>query len=405
MNDHLVLAFKNLRRRGIRSWLTLIGIFIGIAAVVSLMMLGSGLRTAALSQFGGSSTEIITIQAGGLNYFGAPGSAVVNPLQKADADEIEKISGVEFAVARNIETLKIEFNNKMNIGFAFDIPSGDKRKLVYDVEEIKIEDGRVLGTNERGGVLVGNDLANEMKNNFEKTISVGSKITINEKSFRVIGILEKSGSFTRDGVLIMDSDDLNEVAGNGKNADIISVKVKDKDSIDKVKEDIENLMRKRRNVKVGEEDFEVSTPQATLATVNSILLGIQIFIILVASISIGVGSVGIVNTMTTAVLERKKEIGIMKAIGARNSDVFYQFFFEAGLLGLFGGVIGIIGGIGIGFLGIFLINNFLGSSVALQFNALFLVLVLLGSFLIGSVSGVIPAMRAAKQNPVEALRE
>src|SRR3989344_6641015 len=99
MRDHFTLAYKNLRRRGIRSWLTLIGIFIGIATVVSLISLGGGLKTAILSPFGVSSTEVIEVQAGGLNSFGPPGSGVINPLTIEDVEAIERLNSVDAAIA------------------------------------------------------------------------------------------------------------------------------------------------------------------------------------------------------------------------------------------------------------------------------------------------------------------
>jgi putative ABC transport system permease protein len=104
-------------------------------------------------------------------------------------------------------------------------------------------------------------------------------------------------------------------------------------------------------------------------------------------------------------MERVKEIGIMKAIGAKNSDIFFQFFIEAGLLGFVGGVIGVLVGTGLGFLGIQGINSFIGASTPFNLNIFLIVGTLFGSFLIGSVSGISPAMMAAKLNPVEALRK
>ena len=127
-------------------------------------------------------------------------------------------------------------------------------------------------------------------------------------------------------------------------------------------------------------------------------------IILIATMSIIVGVIGIVNTMTTSVLERKKEIGIMKAIGARNSDIFYQFFIEAGLLGFVGGLIGVLIGIFIGYSGTVAINGFLGSEAAPKINIILVLSALFGSFILGSIAGIVPALQAAKQNPVEALR-
>ncbi|MEA3329564.1 MAG: FtsX-like permease family protein, partial [Nanoarchaeota archaeon] len=182
------------------------------------------------------------------------------------------------------------------------------------------------------------------------------------------------------------------------------VKVKDKDLLDKAKEDIEKLLRNRRDVKEGEEDFEVSTPDAMLNQVNSILNAIQIFIVIIASIAIFVGAIGIVNTMATSVVERKKEIGIMKSIGARNSHIFMQFFIESGFMGLVGGILGVIVGLGIGYFGTVALNNFVGATTKPEINIPLIFIALVGSFLVGAIAGIIPAMNAARQNPVEALR-
>src|SRR3989344_9137469 len=105
IKDYTILAFRNLRRRGLRSYLTLLGIFIGISVVVALIGLGDGLRMAVNSQFGVSSTNILTVQAGGLSGYGPPGTGVVNPLTREDSNTIEKISGVEFAIPRNIDSV------------------------------------------------------------------------------------------------------------------------------------------------------------------------------------------------------------------------------------------------------------------------------------------------------------
>lgn len=402
--DYLVLAFKNLKHRGIRSWLTLLGIVIGVTAVVSLISLGNGLQTAVASQFGVSSTEIITIQAGGLNSYGPPGSGAVNKLTIQDAEAIEKLSTVETTIPRNIGTVRFEYNNILQIGFIGSIPENRNRKLVYEFLDFSADKGRLLTESDNKMVVLGHNFQDKESNGFRKEINVGDSVLINNEKFRVVGFLEKKGSFIIDGIILMNEGPFKELTGIGNEVDIIAVKVKDKDLIDKSKEEIENLLRKRRNVKIGEEDFEVSTPEAMLETVNSVLSGVQIFIIIIASISIVVGVMGIVNTMTTSVLERKKEIGVMKSIGAKNSQIFMQFFIESGLLGFIGGVIGVLLGMLIGFIGIEGINNFLGSEIRMDLNMVLIAATLLGSFIIGAVAGIVPAMSAANQDPVEALR-
>lgn len=404
LGDYFTLGFKNLRRRGIRSWLTLLGIFIGIVAVVSLITLGAGLKAAVNSQFGISSTEVITVQAGGLNAYGPPGSGAVTPLTIDDVEAIEKLDTVERTIRRNIPPGKLEFNDIIGFGISMSIPDGDDRQFVYDMLEIEAEVGRLLKDGDTNKVILGYSFYSE-DNAYDKLIRPGHNVLINDEEFEVIGILKKKGSLLLDGSVYINDRPLEELIGYGDDVDLIVVKVKNKDLMDKAKEDIEKLLRQRRDVKVGEEDFEVSTPEAALETVNNVLNGIQAFILIIAFISILVGAIGIINTMTTSVLERKKEIGIMKSIGARNSDIFLQFFIEAGLMGLIGGVLGIIVGLIIGWFGTNAINSFLGSSTSPVISLTLILGTLLGSFLIGSISGILPAMKAAKQNPVEALRD
>ena len=403
MKDYFVLALGNLRHRGLRSWLTLIGILIGVTAVVSLVMLGDGLKSAVSSQFGVSSTEIISIQAGGLNGYGAPGSGAVNPLTIKDLEAVERVSSVERVIRRNIPTLKVEFNDKVIFGFGTNIPDGDDRRFVYDLLELESLTGRMLKNGDTNKVVVGYNYYNDGVG-FDKQVVPGDKILIQGKKFEVVGILKKKGSFILDNIILMNEAPLKELVNYGDNVDVIAAKIKSKDLVDKAKEDIERALRKSRGVKIGEEDFEVSTPAASLETVNSILTGVQIFIILIASISIVVGAIGIVNTMTTSVMERKKEIGVMKAIGAKNSQIFFQFFIESGLLGLIGSLAGIILGSLLGYIGISAINNYIGSETQIKLNLMFIMMVLTGGFIVGAISGIAPALNAARQNPVEALR-
>ncbi len=403
IQDYFTLSLKNLRHRGVRSWLTLLGIFIGILAVVALISLGNGLKLGVMSQFGISSTEVITVQAGGLNSYGPPGSGVVNALTEDDVELIRKLSVVDKAVSRYMPSVKSEFNDVVNFGLLVSIPDGEDREFVYDSLDVEIELGKMLKDGDRSKVVLGNNFYVD-KVGFGKEIVPGKKILLQDEEFEVVGIVKKKGSFMLDNVIYINDEPLKDLMNIGDNIDMIVVKVKNKDLIEKAKEDIEKLLRKERGVKEGEEDFQVSTPEASLEMVNGILGGVQAFIIVIASMSILVGALGIVNTMTTSVLERKSQIGIMKAIGARNKDIFYNFFIEAGLMGLIGGILGVVFGVLIGYFGTVGINSFIGASVKPEIDFIFILLVLMASFLIGSVAGITPAMNAARQNPVEALR-
>lgn len=400
--DYFILAIKSLKHRGIRSWITLIGIFIGVLAVVSLIGLGDGLKSAVSAQFGIGATNVITVQAGGITM-GPPGSGVSIPLTTKEMDAIEKAYNVEQVLRRNIRSFKMIYNKKMIIAYGTNIEGGEKRKLLYEYMDSSAEYGRLLKDGDSNRVVLGFNFYAD-KAGLGKKIEVGDKIELNEKTFNVVGIMDKKGSFIFDNIILMEDEQMKSLLDYKDVVDTIIVKVKDSSQMQRTKEDIEKILRKIRNVKEGEEDFAVSTPESSLKTINSVLSGVQAFVVIIALISVFVGAIGIVNTMTTSVMERRKEIGIMKAVGAKNSQIFYQFLIESGLLGMVGGTFGVLFGTLISFLGTKAIGNYIGSSVSVTINWILIILVLIGSFLIGAISGISPAMKAAKQNPVEVLR-
>ncbi len=402
IKDYFVLSIRNLKHRGVRSWLTLLGIVIGVLVVVSLILLGNGLKLAITNQFGIASSEIISVQAGGISR-GPPGSGSVNSLTKKDLEEIQRISSVKKAIGRNIGYIQIEFQKVKDIGYLTNIQL-DERRFLYQLLNLEMEEGRFFENGDVKKVVLGNNFFTGKSSLKGKEISSGDRININGERFEVIGITKKQGSFITDNVIYMTSEDMKNLLDYGDNFDIIAVQPESKDKLDQTIKEIEKNLRKFRNVKEGEEDFQVSTPEATLEMIEDIITGVQVFIIIIASISIIVGIVGIVNTMTTSVLDRKKDIGIMKAIGAKNSQIFLQFFIESGMLGLIGGVIGIISGILLGWIGISFLGKIISTDLSLEIDWILLIGVFIGSFIIGGIAGISPAMKAANQDPVEALR-
>jgi putative ABC transport system permease protein len=259
--------------------------------------------------------------------------------------------------------------------------------------------GLILGDSYHTGVTYGAT--------FDRPINAGDKVLINGKQFTVVGILEKKGSFIYDDAIYMNGDAMisEGIKANDGTVNIINVKVQDVSKIDQTRQAIEKLLRKERNVKVGEEDFTVQTPQKALETLNSTLFAVQLFVTIIALISLLVGGIGIMNTMFTAVLERTKEIGIMKSIGARNSTIFTLFFLESGMLGMVGGAIGILLGLAFAYGLAFIGSIVLGSSLIKASVSLGLILGALAfSFVLGTTFGVLPAYRASKLNPVDSLR-
>jgi putative ABC transport system permease protein len=401
--DYFLYALQGLKHRRLRSWLTMIGIFIGIAAVVALIGLGEGLKLAVSSQFGVSDVEVLTIQAGGITAAGPPGTGVVNPLTEEDVGLIEQINGIESAIPRHLETGKLEFNDKVVFGNAMSLPDGEDRVFAYDTLDIEPLEGRLLKDGDGNKVVLGYNFFDDSVG-LEKRVRVGNRVEIQGKLFTVVGITKKKGSFIFDNIVHMNEDILKDTFDRDDSVDAIIARVKDTNNIGGAKEDVERVLRKSRNVKIGEEDFNVQTPEAALSTLNDILLGVQIFIAMIASISVMIGALGIANTMYTSVLERRKHIGIMKAIGARNSSIFMLFLIESGVLGLLGGIIGVVIGSIISFAGITGINSFIGASTTPGINFALIIGALLISTIIGAVSGITPAMQAAKEKPVDALR-
>lgn len=401
--EHFLLAFSNLKKRKLRSWLTILGIFIGIVAVVSLISLGDGLRTAVMGQFGSLSVDKLTIQNKGAG-FGPPGSTVVENLNDEDLKIIEEVQGVSKAITRNIRITGIEYNKVLNFGYVVDLPSDSRGKeMVYEAFDAEVGEGRLLKEDDTKKVLIGNDIASS--EDFNKKINVGSSIKINGYEFEVIGILKKSSSFQLNSVYLIPKEDLEQILEIENEYDLIVAEVEDKDNLEEVSESIKERLRKERNLEEGEEDFTVETPLQALQSVNTILNIINIVVAGIAAISLVVGGIGIANTMYTSVLERKKEIGTMKAIGAKNADIAWIFLIESGFLGLVGGILGAVAGILLAISGAQIANQALGQDlfkVAISYPLLISAIVF--SFLIGTISGVLPAIQASKIKVVDALR-
>lgn len=404
LRDLSSLALGNLLRRKLRSYLTVIGVIIGITAVVALIGLGEGLTQFVTAQFGILGADTITVQASGTG-FGPPGTGVSSPLQQKDLDRIRQINGVKEAFGRIVEEGTVRFNDRTNIVYIGSIPSGDSRADFYKRVSIDAEYGRLLRDGDTDKIMVGNQFRSDEE--FGKTVFVGSKLFVEGKAFEVAGILKKKGSFVVDTTIGMNEETLRELYDfNTDDFDVFLVGAQPGVEIDLVSERIERVMRKQRDVKIGEEDFTVQTAEAAQESLKDTLFAVQLFVYIIASVSILVGGIGITNTMYTSVLERIKEIGTMKAIGAQNKDIFTVFTIESGLIGLSGGIIGCLFGValshGLAFLGqlkfdLELIQAHTGIELIIG--------ALLFSFIIGTLAGILPAYRASKLQPVDALNK
>jgi putative ABC transport system permease protein len=402
--DYFKLGFKNLRTRKMRSWLTMLGIFIGIAAVVALISLGQGLQNAVTQQFQQLGKDKIFIQPGAV-AMGAPGtSSGISKLTDHDIKlirdirDVERVGGAVF----KIDQVKFEDATKYEYvtGFSF-----ETQDLIDEAQSYKLASGRNLKIGDKYKAVIGYDLANGKI--FDKPIKIGDKIKIgkNEQEFIVVGTLEKIGNQFDDGTVILPLDTVQEVLNITDSYDMITVQTKENANVTAVAEEIRTKLRKDRGQKEGEEDFRVQTSEQLAQTFNDIFGIVQVVFIGIAAISLVVGGIGIMNTMYTAVLERTREIGIMKAVGAKNSDILTLFLIESGILGLVGGAIGVILGMLLGSGAAFFAGQALGTNLLKVYFPWYLIVgALLFSFLVGCASGILPAIRASKLKPVDALR-
>jgi putative ABC transport system permease protein len=403
MIEYLKLAAGNLSHRKTRSILTMIGIFIGIAAVISLISLGQGLENAVANQFSALGSDRLIIQAKG-NNFGPPGTNAAAKLTKDDLETVQQSQYVRVAAGRLIRFTNAEFNSKELVLGIASLPDSneDERNVIFEVTKPKILEGRLLDINDKNKVMVGNSWARE--NQFGKPVTLGDKIKVNNKSLEVVGILERNGNPVFDQIIYMNEEPYRDLLGIPEEYNVITAKVESDKVVDLAAEAVTRDLRRERGLKIRQEDFTVQTSAQLLETIGKVLDVIQAVLIGIAAISLIVGGIGIMNTMYTSVLERTREIGIMKSIGATNNIVLTIFLMEAAILGLIGGAIGIALGISLSKLVQFMSNYALGPGLLqtkISFGLIFGALAF--SLLVGIISGLMPALQASKMEPVEAL--
>ncbi|MFH0972035.1 MAG: ABC transporter permease [Candidatus Micrarchaeota archaeon] len=394
--DILEYAIANMQHRQLRSWLTVMGIVIGIASIVLLVSIGQGLDKEIKNQLSSIGTKYITLTPGspyeGGFSFGPPQFKGV--LYQGDADAIRRLSGVK-AVSAGVVlgVANLQYKDSKVGGSVLGVEA-------YAMEDFLIagfEKGKYLAPGDEGGVVLGNNVA---KKSFDEEVGYGKTIKINGRDFRVKGIVKKGGSFSPfDSFIYIDiaaARELGKTTGS-KRVDRIIVIANTEEDVPIVEQEIITEISKRHKVPVDKRDFATSTPQSISNTVGQITDLLSVFLGLIASISLIVGMVGIANAMFTSVLERTREIGVLKAVGASEKTVTRIFLFESGLIGLVGGLIGVLLGAGISTL---LAAFGVPSSLSLEF----IVFCLLLSISVGLASGYYPSRDAARLQPVEALR-
>lgn len=402
---HLIsLTVRNIIRRKARSILTILSVVIGITAVIALILLSQGLFNAVQSQFDAFGNNIIMIMpmsfVSAMMNEGPPDfsarSASDQQLRIRDAENLEKLPEIERAYHYVYTMNTFEFRREEKIQLNIMFPAKDFEEMIKDMG-LDYREGTGLKGDTSRKVVVGPYFADNL---FSRKISVGNRIKIDGHDFRVVGILEPIGNIQDDSQVYTTREVGMALFGIDDRVEQIIVSVKEGVDIDYAKERVERRLERDHD----KDSFVAFTSQQILDIMQTILNMLTVVLAAIALISVIVGSIGIMNSIYTSVLERIKEIGILKSVGAKISDIIFLFLVESVILSLIGGIIGL----GLGF----------GIAKAVEYYAMTqgfdmltiivtpqVILLALGlSLFVGIISGIFPSRKAAKLNAVDALR-
>ncbi|NQW24128.1 MAG: ABC transporter permease [SAR202 cluster bacterium] len=406
----LFTAIASLGANKLRAGLTLLGIVIGVAAVISLLSIGRGAQDAITERIQSLGTNLLFVRAGDSSQggvYGGQGSATTLTLDDAYALQDSVFTPSVMAVAPELSTSGQVVAGRENT-FTQIVGVTPEYK---SVREFSMASGQFvtqahLDSSSQVAVL-GSSVAEDL---FGFRDPVGQPVRINSRQFTVIGVLESKGggffgSFD-DQIIVPITTVFNRLsvtrtAKGDVSLQTINVQAVDVGSMEKALDEIATVLRLRHRI-TGDDDFSISSQQETIETLEETTNTFIVFLGAIASISLLVGGIGIMNIMLVTVTERTREIGIRKAMGAKRRDIMFQFLSEAALLSLGGGGLGL----GIGVLLSWLLDNrsLGGQSFQTSFSSDFAVLALVVSAGIGLFFGIYPAMRAAKLHPIDALR-
>lgn len=393
----LSFVIRNLRRRKLRNWLTIAGIVVGVIAIVSLISLSEGLKSAITDEFNSLGSQKITITSKYQSFGGGKSS---QGLVEEDIKTIQKITDVDYATGSLNGYLETRYNqNKQMLSYVSYEPKYFENMLKQG--NLELFKGNFITSDKSKDIIVGYNFYDleESKDIFGKTLDLGKKVKVAGTDYTVIGILKKTGDGRKDTVIYMSNENLKEITKNDTFDVIYAINKEGKD-IEETAERIKDRLERKR----GSQDVFVTSPIQEAKNREETLGMVSIVIIGIACISLLVGGIGILNSMYTSVFERKKEIGILKAVGAKRRDILLIFLLESGIIGLIGGTIGVILGFGLALL-VKLGAAQAGITISILISFNIVILALGFSFLIGIISGMIPAYLASSQEPVDALRE
>lgn len=400
--DLAKLSGRNLFRRGKRSWLTVIGIIIGITAIVSLFSLGQGLEQSVTGEFQElGANSIYIIPGSGLGGFFGGGDF---ELSTDDLEAVRRTQGVDVVGPLVNAGVQASFDGETRGLTLVGIPTDESKEMIKRVNAINIVSGTEIRDTDTSSGLAGSRLVDG--DVFSTEVRRNSQIRLEDRSIRIKGILEETGDPVYDSSVVMSIDAVREIKGENERIDFIIAEVQSGQSPEKVSQNIEDELRDSRNIGRDEEtSFTVSTADDLLNSLTGILDLVQFVVLGITSIALFVGGLGIMNTMYMSVSERTKEIGIMKALGATKKQILGIYLAESAILGLIGGLIGIILGLGLSRLAFSVLQQSSSLPLELAVSPQILILSLVSAVFLGVFSGYLPARKAANLEPVEAIRE
>jgi putative ABC transport system permease protein len=415
--DFLQLAGQSIVHRRMRSWLTVIGVFIGITAVVGLMSIGYSLERTINEQVSGLfGTDTFVLLPAGMFGMGPRQSG--GQEYALDLDTLKSVDGIKVAAVVRQRTGYVQGPARADgkplqgffpvMGLSNEI-LGEFGAFLGDVE-IQAG-GRFFAPDEQGVAILGDEIAARFG------VAVGDTLLVagdgaDELDVTIVGILKPKAvddtegsfasgmgaSFGKDTIGVP-YETMDLLWGGGEDVLLTLVRTEPGYDVDAVAQQAEEALAQ------GDSDLSAITYTDISDVIGEMTGAISAFLAGIAGISLLVGGVGVMNTMFTSVLERTKEIGVMKAVGAKNGHVLTIFLIESGMMGLVGGIVGSALGIGLSSAGVALINRFTsGFEMISVVNPWLIVETLIGSFLLGAVAGLWPARRASKLPVVDALR-
>jgi len=397
-------AISSVRAHGFRSFLTTLGIIIGVSSTIAVVSVIQGLSYSINKQFEGFGANSISIRSVTPRKERLKGN-----FAKITANDLEMITkrteGIDFIAP----TLGSRVGGTSGIRYqgnqSFAQVSGTTFNF-QNVQNLDIKYGRFLSYSDnethRKVVIIGEDLRSELE--LPKN-PVGEFINYAGEWLKIVGLAEPKGSFlgfSQDNFAILPYNTMRGLNGNLVEPDIfVQIQLKDLKQLDQIKARLTNILRKQHHLsKEQDDDFKIETPEQLTSGISKIINTMTIVLGGIVSISLLVGGIGIMNIMLVSVTERTREIGICKAIGAKRHHILLQFLIEAIVLSVFGGIIGIIIGYGLGAMAAAAIPNFPPSNVPL-----WAIGIAFGfSALVGIIFGILPAAKAANLDPIDALR-